>query len=137
MKAIRRLSQYIDFKQYKPAVFERNIGLSNGYIGKQKKRNADIGEGIILKIISNCPDLSIDWLLTGEGEMLKKKTSEGRRTVQLKKESLEDIIAERVLAKLNLKPLEDLYKLNDIQIEILERLEEVESELNAVKKKLS
>jgi len=71
MKAIERIYQYIDYKGIKPLPFEKKIGLSNGYLGKQIKRNADLGEGIILRIIENCPDINPLWLLTGEGEMLK------------------------------------------------------------------
>lgn len=31
-----------------------------------------ITEDVLRKVISNCPDLSIQWLLTGEGEMIKQ-----------------------------------------------------------------
>ncbi|MBC7845757.1 MAG: hypothetical protein H7Y10_04615 [Flavobacterium sp.] len=72
MKAIERLNRFIDYKGVKPAVFEREVGLSNGYIGKQLKRNADLGEGILIKILENCPEINPEWLLTGKGEMLKE-----------------------------------------------------------------
>lgn len=76
MKAINRLYQYIDFKSIKAIPFEKKIGLSNGYLGKQLKRNADLGESILMKIIENCPDLNPEWLLTGDGSMIKKEQSE-------------------------------------------------------------
>lgn len=72
MKAINRLYQYIEYKGFKPTNFEREIGLSSGYLSKQKGRSADIGETIVIKINENCPELNLLWLLTGEGEMLKK-----------------------------------------------------------------
>lgn len=79
MKIIDRIYQYIDSKRIKAVPFEKEVGLSNGYLGKQLKRNADLGESVILKIIDNCPDLNPLWLLTGKGEMLKddseKKTT--------------------------------------------------------------
>jgi SMC interacting uncharacterized protein involved in chromosome segregation len=43
-------------------------------LGKQLKRNADLGESILNKIIENCPEINPEWLLTGKGEMLKKDT---------------------------------------------------------------
>ncbi|MFB9078949.1 helix-turn-helix transcriptional regulator [Flavobacterium procerum] len=71
MKAIERLYEYINFKGIKATPFEVRIGLSNGYLGKQLKRNADLGEGILLRIIENCQDLNPIWLLLGSGSMLK------------------------------------------------------------------
>ncbi len=75
MKAINRLLQYLEYKEIKPTAFEKVIGLSNGYLGVQKKRNADIGEGVILKLVDNCLDLSLNWLILGEGSMLKDAIS--------------------------------------------------------------
>ncbi|MEA4916318.1 hypothetical protein SDC9_146250 [bioreactor metagenome] len=39
-----------------------------------KKRNADLGEGTLRKINDYCHDLSIEWLITGKGEMIKLKS---------------------------------------------------------------
>ena len=71
MKAIERVYKYIDFIGIKAIPFEKKIGLSNGYLGKQLVRKADLGEGILMKIIENCPEISPEWLLTGKGSMLK------------------------------------------------------------------
>lgn len=73
MKAIDRLFQYLDYKRIKPTRAEKDWGLSNGYLGKQKERNANLGEEKLLVIIDNCPDLSLEWLLAGKGEMLIKE----------------------------------------------------------------
>lgn len=74
MKAIERLYQYIDYKGYRPTIFEKDIGLSSGYLSIQKKRNADIGESVLNKINDNCHDISIDWLVTGNGPMLRDQS---------------------------------------------------------------
>jgi len=71
MKIIDRLYNYLDFKKVKPAAFERATGISNGYLSKQFKRNADIGESILIQILEYCPDINIQWLLLGDGPMLK------------------------------------------------------------------
>lgn len=73
MKAIARLYQYFEYKHIKPTRFEKDLGLSNGYLGSQMKREADIGSSILEKIIVNCLDLNIKWLITGEGNMLSDK----------------------------------------------------------------
>jgi repressor LexA len=75
MKTINRFFEYIEFKGIKPTRFEKENSLSNGYLGTQLKRNADLGEGVINKIIDNCLDLSCDWLLTGKGSMLLTDTN--------------------------------------------------------------
>lgn len=70
MKAIERIYQYIDLKHIKPSSLERACGISNGYLGKQYRRLADIGESIMNSILENCPDLNPVWLITGKGDML-------------------------------------------------------------------
>ncbi len=71
MKAIERIYQIIECQHNSIAEFERRNSLSNGYLGKMRKRNADIGESILVSILENCPEISAEWLLTGEGDMLK------------------------------------------------------------------
>jgi len=50
-------------------------GISNGLIGKARKRGALSLENIS-KILYSCNDLNANWLLTGQGEMLKSKRDE-------------------------------------------------------------
>lgn len=76
MKIIERIYFYLDYKGLKPTEFERACGISNGYLGKQYKRLADIGESILIKIIENCPEIDIIWLVTGKGEMLQTQSQE-------------------------------------------------------------
>lgn len=75
MKAIDRIYQYIDYKSYNIAEFERNTSISNGYLAKMRRRSAGVGEDILNSILENCPELSPEWLLTGEGKMLKTETA--------------------------------------------------------------
>lgn len=70
MKAINRIFEYINAKELKPTRLEKEIGLSNGYLRTQEKREADLGEGVLLKILDYCLDLNPVWLLTGKGNML-------------------------------------------------------------------
>lgn len=76
MKIIERIYFYLDYKGLKPTEFERVCGISNGYLGKQHKRLADIGESILIKIIENCPEMDMVWLVTGKGEMLQTQSQE-------------------------------------------------------------
>lgn len=80
MKAIERVIQYIDYKGINNSNFEKNNFLSNGYIATQQKRNADLGEGVLLKILDNCQDINPEWLLTGKGAMLRPQNAEYNQT---------------------------------------------------------
>ena len=118
MKAIDRVYEYIDFKGIKATPFERKIGLSNGYLGKQLSRSADLGEGVLIKIIENCPEIAPEWLLTGKGSMLK---SEAIPVAIVKKEDLGKIV---ILERDNerLKETNDLlrFKVSTLEKELTE-----------------
>lgn len=75
MKAIHRLYKILDYKGIKPTVFEKEIGFSSGYLSNQRKRDADMGETIMTKVISLFTDINPIWFITGHGEMLLKDTS--------------------------------------------------------------
>jgi hypothetical protein len=83
MKAIERVKQYIDFKGFNNSSFEKENELSNGYIATQLKRNADLGEGVLNKILDNCLDVNPEWLLTGKGSMLKIDLPEANESKNL------------------------------------------------------
>lgn len=72
MKAINRVFEYLKLKNIPHTRFEKEIGLSNGYLKKQLDREADLGEGVLNTIIDFCPDMNIIWLLRGEGKMFNK-----------------------------------------------------------------
>lgn len=67
-----RISKFIQYKNITIAEFERNVSLANGYI---KKFKGSIGSDKLNNIISYYPDININWLITGEGPMLKSEIS--------------------------------------------------------------
>lgn len=70
MKIVDRIAAYIDFKGISLNSFDKSIGASNGYIGKQIKNGASVGSDIIEKIISIYQDLNFEWLIKGTGPMI-------------------------------------------------------------------
>lgn len=64
-----RLYSFLDDKNIRPSVFERQCGLSGGFCGKIGER---ITDGSLLLISKAFPELSIDWLKTGTGDMIKE-----------------------------------------------------------------
>lgn len=64
----QRLLEFIKYLNISQGRFEKQVGLSNGYINNLSK---DIGSEKLQRILGTYPELNLDWLLTGEGEMLK------------------------------------------------------------------
>lgn len=73
---LQRLKQYIDAKGLTIASFEKSIGMSNASFGKSLKKNGGIGTDKLENILSVYSDINPAWLLTGEGEMIKKDTTD-------------------------------------------------------------
>ena len=63
-----RILQVIENKEITPYRFCKDLGLSMGYLDKR----GSIGTDKYLKIIEYLPDINPEWLLTGEGNMLKE-----------------------------------------------------------------
>jgi phage repressor protein C with HTH and peptisase S24 domain len=75
-----RMLAFIDYLGMKKASFEKKVGLSNGFVDKMGD-NTRLSN---LEKISNVfPSLNINWLRTGEGEMLKSEAGETIQHVQV------------------------------------------------------
>lgn len=68
-----RLISYIFFIRSSQRRFEKECGLSNGYINNIRK---SISTKKLYQIIQHHPDLNRDWLLYGEGPMLKENITQ-------------------------------------------------------------
>ena len=56
---------------------ERKIGASKGVLSRAIQNKTDIQTKWMISIIENYPHISAEWLLTGEGEMLKEEGEMG------------------------------------------------------------
>lgn len=75
-----RILQFCNAVGVRPGRFERECGLSNGYLSKLRNEPSRDKIGVIA---STYPNLNIDWLLTGEGNMLKESSAvEGEKVRQ-------------------------------------------------------
>lgn len=63
-----RLKLYCSYKSMRISRFEQAAGLSNGFINSIRRRPSDTK---LEQIERAHPDLNMNWLLSGEGEMLK------------------------------------------------------------------
>ncbi|HEY4151644.1 MAG TPA: hypothetical protein VGM41_22045 [Chitinophagaceae bacterium] len=82
MRLIERLYQYIAYKELSFYAFERGCGMANGYLKKQYKGKGTVGSDMLEKIRKNYIDLSLMWLLTGEGTMLEEAPETGGQQAQ-------------------------------------------------------
>lgn len=70
-RIIDRFDEYMSFRHLNDNRVTAQLGLTNGVIGKSRGEGRDLSKRVIEKIEKFYTDLNIDWLITGEGEMLK------------------------------------------------------------------
>lgn len=63
-----RVKKFCKSKEIRVSDFEKTLNVANGYVNSISK---SIGIDKINTILENYPNLSLEWLLTGKGEMLK------------------------------------------------------------------
>jgi hypothetical protein len=68
MNAKERLKKFVEYKGLGRNRFEETVGISSGYIST---KSPSIGSEIIEKIVRIYSDLNIEWLVTGNGKMIK------------------------------------------------------------------
>lgn len=73
---IDRLQAFFDYEGVNDNQVTVAAGLSVGLLNRTRKARSGMTSGNIEKILKAYPQLSADWLLTGQGEMLKSETKE-------------------------------------------------------------
>jgi hypothetical protein len=68
----KNILQYLDFKNIKKSEFYRKTGITRGVLD----HNTGLTEDNVVKFVATYPEISLDWLLTGKGEMIKNETKE-------------------------------------------------------------
>lgn len=71
--SLHRIKIYLDSKGISVREFEQKAGMSNGSFASQVKNNKTIGVDKLENILRVFPELNPDWVLTGNGQMLKTK----------------------------------------------------------------
>ncbi|MDR0831051.1 MAG: helix-turn-helix domain-containing protein [Prevotellaceae bacterium] len=69
---INRLTEFIKHENITEQQFAAKIGISQSTLSAQKNRKGKFSQGVQDKIYSAFPNLNRDWLIYGEGEMIKQ-----------------------------------------------------------------
>ena len=64
-----RVREYCEYMNIRVSQFEKKAGLSNGYFNQVSKKPSDAKLDAIAKAH---PELNLDWLCTGRGEMINQ-----------------------------------------------------------------
>lgn len=82
-KILERLQQIADNEGITIGSLERSIGASKGVISRAISNNTDIQNKWIQSIVENYPTYSAEWLLRGEGPMLRndKNQDDDRKNI--------------------------------------------------------
>ena len=78
MTVKERIIKFIEFKKISLRGFETRCGLSNGYL--RQLRSSPTADKMEM-IFSAFPEMRREWLMTGEGEMLKEKEVESNARI--------------------------------------------------------
>ena len=108
-----RLKAIARYKELSVTKFEGETGLSNGLVGKVKKPNIET----ILKVVNRFPEINLQWLLTGDGDMVgeAKKNMPEEKEIQNKRQGIPLLDGEHIAAGLpsgKAEPLQDIDYIN-------------------------
>lgn len=78
----KRLQQFIEYLKISVREFEIKTGISNGIIGNVINKNTTMRTDTVAKICETYRELSIEWLLTGCGSMIKTENSEQSTNIE-------------------------------------------------------
>ena len=94
---VDRIIHLFNEKGVSQVVFSRETGISTAYISQVFSGKAKINMEIVVGVISMFPELDCNWLLRGEGEMMKMKKNDVRVVLA----GLEAIIVEMIEEKIS------------------------------------
>ena len=112
----KRIDKIIDNEGINITTLEQLIGASKGVLSRAKRNNTSISIEWVINIVEKYRQYDANWLLLGEGEMLKKSTKSDESEVTFLREK-------NILLQKNSQLLE-------------EKVERLEEELTALKKRI-
>lgn len=94
-RIIDRLDRYMKYKHLSDNKVTKNAGLYLGVFNRSREEGRDLSAGAALKILDCYPDLSKEWLLNGEGDMIITPTDIYNRLLEVfKLQGIDAIVIE-------------------------------------------
>ncbi len=100
---LERIHEYLQFRRLSYNKFEKSLGVSHGSISNARKNKKNIGSKVIIAILNTYSDMSAEWLLRGEGEMLKKNRDDVKTSSLLIEKEFSDWLIFETIKYLDLK----------------------------------
>ncbi len=98
MSVNQRLKKYISSVKLNPTGFGRTVGISKSMMSQIMNETSKISTENIIKIRNQYPDLNINWLINGEGQMLNseegKDEHENKNQIISEMKIIEDLFEE-------------------------------------------
>ena len=85
MEIVDRIKLFREYLGIGQTAFEVNIGVARGYFSNVKT----LGSDRILRIHTKYPELNIEWLVTGNGEMIKNAGRE-QKTIEISESAISE-----------------------------------------------
>lgn len=141
---IDRVKKIIEYKQCSTNSFAEMIGVKQNTLNQQLTGDRKLSLDVVRKIISTCNDISAEWLLTGDGEMLKNISENSENLSKQSENDLRISIDELINKKIEEAVMENLDKTitaimdgmnrsNQQQNEHVEKILKIQSDENAYK----
>nr|DAE47099.1 MAG TPA: HTH-type transcriptional regulator [Caudoviricetes sp.] len=113
-----RLLEFLKLKNLSQSKFEKSINASNGYVNSMRK---GIGSEKLEQIRTIYPELNIEWLITGSGEMLKQ--SSGRDSINISNTGTANVSNTGKMGNVNTSD----ERVKELELLLLERDAEIKS----------
>lgn len=128
MTILDRILMFLDHKNISERKFSSSIGASSSYLASIKSGNRSIGGDTLQNILITYQEIDAQWLMTGEGEMIK----DGFK----KPKTIDEMIEQKIEAKLKSigYTFEDYKTLHEMRDFIKEQKEEARKVMEKQKK---
>lgn len=121
----QRIIEYLNFKDISKANFFKKTLIKRGFLDADKLKSS-VSDIFVAIIIATYPELNLEWLITGNGEMLKKDTPIYK--VSEKKTNTGPVCKETALENKYLKKeVDSLQKLIDEKDKVIKLLENAQT----------